>query len=181
MNSVMLKIQNLIFHPKFLFMWLLGTNVIGPWALKTVFGQGAQKVLGRIHVACQSNGRKQWGFKNPDSQTLIQFKPQSPWTTITMAPTYSNDIPSRLEKTLFLLGGYTDKSVLAHAPAGGEGDGLYSVLFDPEMGSLKTMSSSNIKTNPAFIMKHPSLDIVYMTTEVISDNGSEILVGELDR
>ena len=98
-----------------------------------------------------------------------------------MAPTYSNDIPSRLEKTLFLLGGYTDKSVLAHAPAGGEGDGVYSVLFDPEMGSLKTMSSSNIKTNPAFIMKHPSLDIVYMTTEVISDSGSEILVGELDR
>merc|ERR1719318_782508 len=49
------------------------------------------------------------------------------------------------------------------------------------MGSLKTMSSSNIKTNPAFIMKHPTLDIVYMTTEVISDGGSEILVGQLDR
>jgi len=99
-----------------------------------------------------------------------------------MAPTYISDVPSRrLEKTLFLLGGYTDKSVLAHAPAGGEGDGLYSVLFDPEMGSLKTISSSNIKTNPAFIMKHPTLDIVYMTTEVISDGGSEILVGEVDR
>ena len=98
-----------------------------------------------------------------------------------MAPTYISDISSRLEKTLFLLGGYTDKSVLAHAPAGGEGEGLYSVLFDPEMGSLKKMSSSNVKTNPAFIMKHPTLDIVYMTTEVISDGGSEILVGEVDR
>jgi len=98
-----------------------------------------------------------------------------------MAPTYFSDISSRLEKTLFLLGGYTDKSVLAHAPAGGEGEGLYSVLFDPELGSLKKMSSSNVKTNPAFIMKHPTLDIVYMTTEVISDGGSEILVGEVDR
>ena len=98
-----------------------------------------------------------------------------------MAPTYISDISSRLEKTLFLLGGYTDKSVLAHAPAGGEGEGLYSVLFDPEMGSLKKMSSSNVKTNPAFILKHHTLDIVYMTTEVISDGGSEILVGEVDR
>ena len=96
-------------------------------------------------------------------------------------PTYISNIPSRLEKTLFLLGGYTDKSVLAHAPAGGEGEGLYSVLFDPEEGSLKKLSTSSIKTNPAFIMKHPTLDIVYMTTEVISDGGSEILVGELDR
>jgi len=98
-----------------------------------------------------------------------------------MAPTYTSDIQSRREKTLFLLGGYTDKSVLAHAPAGGEGEGLYSVLFDPELGCLKTLASSNIKTNPAFIMKHPTLDIVYMTTEVISDGGSEILVGELNR
>ena len=98
-----------------------------------------------------------------------------------MAPTYASEIPSRLEKTLFLLGGYTDKSVLAHAPAGEEGEGLYSFLFDPEFGSLKKLSSSSIKTNPAFIMKHPTLDIVYMTTEVISDGGSEILVGEVDR
>ena len=98
-----------------------------------------------------------------------------------MAPTYIPNIPSCLEKTLFLLGGYTDKSVLAHAPAGGEGEGLYSVLFDPEMGSLQKLASSKVKTNPAFIMKHPTLDIVYMTTEVISDGGSEILVGEVDR
>ena len=101
-----------------------------------------------------------------------------------MAPTptnFSSSFPSRKEKTLFLLGGYTDKSVLAHAPDGGEGEGLYSVLFDPDLGSLKKMSSSSVRTNPAFIMKHPSLDIVYMTTEVISDEGSEILVGEVDR
>ena len=47
-------------------------------------------------------------------------------------------------KTLFLLGGYTDKSVLAHNPAGGEGIGLYSVLFDPDLGTLKTLASSKV-------------------------------------
>lgn len=73
----------------------------------------------------------------------------------------------RPAKTLFLLGGYTDKSVLAHNPAGGEGEGIYSVLFDPEVGKLKTLRSSKVETNPAFIMKHHSLDIVYITTEVI--------------
>ena len=88
---------------------------------------------------------------------------------------------SSLDKTLFLLGGYTDKSVLAHAPAGAEGKGLYSVLFDPEEGKLKTLSSSEVKTNPAFILKHPDLDIVYMTTEVIADSGSEVVVARLDR
>ena len=86
-----------------------------------------------------------------------------------------------LDKTLFLLGGYTDKSVLAHAPAGGEGEGVYSVLFDPENGKLKTLSSSIVRTNPAFILKHPTLDIVYMTTEVIHDEGSELLVGRINR
>ena len=37
-----------------------------------------------------------------------------------------------------------------------------------------------VETNPAFIMKHPELDIVYMTTEVITKDGSEVLVGKLD-
>ena len=77
--------------------------------------------------------------------------------------------------------GYTDKSVLAHAPQGGEGDGVYTVEFDPEVAKFKTVVSSEVKTNPAFIMKHPSLDIVYMTTEVISDERSEVLVGEVNR
>lgn len=95
------------------------------------------------------------------------------------------ELPSpspRLQKTLFLLGGYTDKSVLAHNPAGGEGEGLYSVLFDPEADKkLTRLSSSKVKTNPAFIMKHPRHDIVYITTEVIADSGSEVLTGKLDR
>jgi len=82
---------------------------------------------------------------------------------------------------LFLLGGYTDKSVLAHSPAGGEGQGFYSVIFDPETAQFRRLTSSSVETNPAFIMKHPSLDIVYMTTEVITNEGSHLLVGKLDR
>ncbi|XP_023343292.1 uncharacterized protein LOC111712796 [Eurytemora carolleeae] len=95
----------------------------------------------------------------------------------------NKDIPvsSGLPKTLFLLGGYTDKSVLAHNPGGEEGEGFYSVIFDPELGKLKQLKSSKIEPNPAFIMKHPALDLVYMTTEVINDSGSEVLTGALNR
>ena len=96
-------------------------------------------------------------------------------------PDISDSIPQRQEQTLFLLGGYTDKSVLAHAPQGGEGEGFYSVIFDPENGKFQRLTSSEVKTNPAFIMKHPHLDVVYMTTEVITKLGSEVLVGQLDR
>jgi len=85
------------------------------------------------------------------------------------------------EKTLFLLGGYTDKSVLAHCPDGKEGRGVYSLLFDPVQEKLTKLSSSSVETNPAFILKHPQLDIIYMTTEVITDSGSELLVARLDR
>ena len=95
-------------------------------------------------------------------------------------PDISDTITSRLEKTLFLMGSYTDKSVLAHAPAGSEGDGFYSVIFDPDTEKFERLVSSKIETNPAFIMKHPELDIVYMTTEVIT-SGSELLVGKLNR
>ena len=82
---------------------------------------------------------------------------------------------------ILVCSGYTDKSVLAHAPAGSEGDGVYTVEFDPELAKFQNLKSSKVETNPAFIMKHPSLDIVYMTTEVISDERSEVLVGEVNR
>ena len=58
---------------------------------------------------------------------------------------------------------------------------MYSVLFDPEDRKLVPLSASRVAANPAFIMKHHSLDIVYMTTEVIADCGSEVLTGLLDR
>ena len=96
------------------------------------------------------------------------------------APQEQHSALAPQEPTLFLLGGYTDKSVLAHAPAGTEGEGVYSVLLDPEHGTLETLSSSSVKTNPAFILKHPVLDLVYMTTEVISES-SEVVVARLDR
>jgi len=101
-----------------------------------------------------------------------------------MSTTNIENVPSRRAcspKTLFLLGGYTDKSRLAHRPEGGEGDGLYSVLFDPNHGKMTAMRTTKVETNPAFIMKHPSLDLVYLTTEVINDSGSEVLTGKLDR
>jgi len=96
-------------------------------------------------------------------------------------PDISDSILPREEKSLFLMGGYTDKSVLAHNPKGSHGEGFYSVVFDPEDGKFQRLESNKIETNPAFIMKHPELDVVYMTTEVISEGGSELLVGNLNR
>ena len=85
-------------------------------------------------------------------------------------------------RTLFLLAGYTKKAALAHNPAGGEGDGFYAVVFSPESQKekLKLVSSSKLETNPAFIMKHPSLDLIYLTTEVI-DTMSEVITAKIDR
>ena len=85
-------------------------------------------------------------------------------------------------RTLLLLGGYTNKSALAHNPEGGEGHGFYSVVFSPDANDdkLKLESSTKLETNPAFILKHHSLDIIYMTTEVI-DTMSELITARLDR
>eukprot|EP00090_Calanus_glacialis_P002186 TRINITY_DN11644_c0_g1_i1.p1 TRINITY_DN11644_c0_g1~~TRINITY_DN11644_c0_g1_i1.p1 ORF type:complete len:396 (+),score=165.53 TRINITY_DN11644_c0_g1_i1:14-1201(+) len=86
------------------------------------------------------------------------------------------------ERTLFLLAGYTNKSALAHNPAGGEGDGFYAVVFDPNSqdDKFKLVSSSKLETNPAFILKHHTLDLVYLTTEVI-DTMSELITAKVDR
>ena len=81
---------------------------------------------------------------------------------------------------ILVCSGYTDKSVLAHAPAGSEGDGVYTVEFDPELAKFQNLKSSKVETNPAFIMKHPSQDLIYMTTETIK-TGSELLVGRINR
>ena len=83
---------------------------------------------------------------------------------------------------MFLLAGYTNKSALAHNPAGGEGDGFYAVVFDPNSqdDKFKLVSSSKLETNPAFILKHHTLDLVYLTTEVI-DTMSELITAKVDR
>ena len=52
---------------------------------------------------------------------------------------------------------------------------------DNKLIMARQVKKEDVETNPAFIMKHPSLDIVYMTTEVIDDTGSEVLTGTLDR
>ena len=85
-------------------------------------------------------------------------------------------------RTLFLLAGYTDKASLAHSPAGGEGDGVYAVLLDPadEEGPLQLLSSSRLESNPTMILRHHTLDIVYMVTEVINTM-SELIMARVNR
>merc|ERR1719369_1864733 len=86
------------------------------------------------------------------------------------------------ERTLFLLSGYTDKTSLAHSPAGGEGDGFYAVVLDPagQEGHLHLLSSSKLESNPTVILRHHTLDIVYMVTEVINTM-SELIIARINR
>ena len=71
------------------------------------------------------------------------------------------------KKTLFLLGGYTNKQLMAHFPKGTEGDGIYLVVFDSYLKKFSRLKSSRVCENPAFIMKHPKLELCYFVTEVI--------------
>ena len=85
-------------------------------------------------------------------------------------------------RTLFLLAGYTDKTSLAHSPAGSEGDGVYAVVLDPagEGVHLRLLSSSKLESNPTVILRHHTLDIVYMVTEVINTM-SELIMARINR
>ena len=138
----------------------------------------------RCHVPADRGYKAELGSSSTQPAPSQHPASSQPAASLAMPPVpdMTDTVPAaRAEQTLFLLGGYTDKSVLAHAPQGGEGSGFYSVIFDPEVAKFQRLTSSEVRTNPAFIMKHPELDVVYMTTEVITKDGSEVLVGKLDR
>jgi len=88
-------------------------------------------------------------------------------------------MPSNDESTLFLVSTYTDNAILAHTPKGEQGAGVYAIEVSAE-GKMKPKGISPLGPNVAFLLKHPTLDIVYASTECINEDG-EILTTSLDR
>ena len=62
----------------------------------------------------------------------------------------------------------TNNEILAHIPKGEHGEGIYSWKLDGDTGKLTgPVTVSPIGPNPAFIMKHPTKDVLYASTECI--------------
>lgn len=80
--------------------------------------------------------------------------------------------------TLFLVSTYTDNAILAHTPKGEHGKGVYAIECSSE-GKLKMKAASALGPNVAFLLKHPTTDTVYASTECINQDG-EILTTQLD-
>mmetsp|Transcript_47938 Transcript_47938/g.74869 ORF Transcript_47938/g.74869 Transcript_47938/m.74869 type:complete len:435 (+) Transcript_47938:124-1428(+) len=66
---------------------------------------------------------------------------------------------------------YTHPDKLAHTPKGDNGAGLYAFKLDLASGKLTERGSIGVSPNPAFLVKHPNLDVVYGTTECIDGPG----------
>mmetsp|Transcript_24121 Transcript_24121/g.29226 ORF Transcript_24121/g.29226 Transcript_24121/m.29226 type:complete len:420 (-) Transcript_24121:89-1348(-) len=81
--------------------------------------------------------------------------------------------------SIFLVSTYTDKSVLAHTPKGEHGQGVYALRLDAQTGNLTKLSTTSLGPNVAFLVKHPTLEKLYATTECIHEDG-EVLTLELD-
>jgi len=75
--------------------------------------------------------------------------------------------------------GYTDIAKLAHTPTGEEGSGVYSFHLNVQNGKLTELGRMDVSPNPAFLVKHPKLDLLYGTTECIDQPG-EVLTFALD-
>mmetsp|Transcript_38796 Transcript_38796/g.91631 ORF Transcript_38796/g.91631 Transcript_38796/m.91631 type:complete len:431 (+) Transcript_38796:119-1411(+) len=99
-------------------------------------------------------------------------------------PVYNADVGSTHSSTpanseLVMVTGYTDIAKLAHTPTGEEGSGIYAFTLNSHSGKLTAEGSMQVSPNPAFLVKHPKLDIVYGTTECIDQPG-EVLTFALD-
>lgn len=73
---------------------------------------------------------------------------------------------------LFLVTSYTDIDKLAHLPKGDCAQQSVTVVqLDERTGKLKTSGGVSVGPNPAFAVKHPSLPLVYVSTENIKEDG----------
>jgi hypothetical protein len=75
-------------------------------------------------------------------------------------------------ENLFLVCSYNEASKLAHTPAGAPaGVGVYTVALDTDSGRLRAVDAVPAGPNPAFALQHPTLPVVYASTERIDDDG----------
>jgi 6-phosphogluconolactonase (cycloisomerase 2 family) len=80
--------------------------------------------------------------------------------------------PASLPDNLFLICSYNEASKLAHTPAGApDGVGVYTVALDTDSGALRAVDAVPAGPNPAFTVMHPTLPVVYASTERIDSDG----------
>jgi 6-phosphogluconolactonase len=85
--------------------------------------------------------------------------------------------PTPPPPTTFLISTYTDNDILAHSPRGAKGLGVYTFVLDETTGELKQQNTLAVGPNVAYLIKHPTKDIVYATTECIDKNGELLTLG----
>ena len=80
----------------------------------------------------------------------------------------------------FLCCSYNAAAKLAHTPAGAPaGVGVYTVALDTDSGRLRAVDATEAGPNPAFVVRHPSLPVCYVSTERIDADG-EVLAYALE-
>lgn len=60
------------------------------------------------------------------------------------------------------------------------GQGVQAAALDPETGKISLLSTSTLGPNPAFVLRHPTSNVLYVSMERIDRNGeiSVVEVGE---
>ena len=80
----------------------------------------------------------------------------------------------------FLVASYNAAAKLAHTPAGEpSGVGVYTVALDTDSGRLRAVDATEAGPNPAFVVRHPTLPVCYVSTERIDADG-EVLAYALE-
>jgi len=75
-------------------------------------------------------------------------------------------------ENVFFVTSYNAAAKLAHTPAGAPaGVGVYSVALDTDSGRLRAVGATEAGPNPAFVVRHPTLPVVYVSTERIDADG----------
>mmetsp|Transcript_49354 Transcript_49354/g.100765 ORF Transcript_49354/g.100765 Transcript_49354/m.100765 type:complete len:430 (-) Transcript_49354:440-1729(-) len=102
----------------------------------------------------------------------------------TEMPPYTQEVGlnanlEHVETELVMVTGYTNPEKLAHTPKGESGSGVYAFKLETRSGKITPEGIENVEPNPAFLVKHPKLDLVYGTAECI-DGPGDILTFALD-
>ena len=91
----------------------------------------------------------------------------------------SDSVLAQAEEVI-LVTTYNRPEVLAHTPQGATGGGILRFTLNGKTGKLTQRGTLDVRPNPAFVIRHPTIEnLLYATTERIDGNG-EVLTLSLD-
>jgi hypothetical protein len=112
------------------------------------------------------------------SNCCNKYKKGSPYTTcqirdaaVSQAKTMTIRYACTQIYQMVMVTTYTDLDRLAHTPKGSQGEGLYTFALNLRDGTLRKRGVLPLTPNPAFLVKHPRLPLIYGTTECIDGPG----------